>query len=373
MIINGGYGVASTNGDLLDSCLPDTSYVPASIIKIPTALAALKILGPDFRFVTEFFRDHDNNIYIKGFGDPLLISEEVQVIATRLKKKGLLAINNLFIDNSAFELEQQIPGLGVSANAYDAPIGPVSVNFNSVSLKISKNGTISSGEKQTPTISLMKRLGKGHGPGNHRINICTGGCNSQAMMAQYTGELFAAFLEQEGVKVTGDFGIKMVPLGATLLYSHENSARLQDSLRAMLHFSSNYIANLVYLNCGTATFGYPATWDKARRAVEAVLSQAVGIKAVKGFIQFEGSGLSRDNRVTVRSMLAVLQAFRPWAPLLARRRGVLTKSGTLDAVYNYAGYLGNGHGYVILLNQSPNTRSTVLDRLKKKYPFSTGN
>ena len=51
--------------------------VPASILKILTSLAALHYLGSDYRYATEFFIDQNFNLKIKGYGDPLLISEVV--------------------------------------------------------------------------------------------------------------------------------------------------------------------------------------------------------------------------------------------------------------------------------------------------------
>jgi len=55
--------------------------IPASTLKLLTALAALHTLGPDYRFVTDFYLDEDSNLKIKGFGDPLMISETISLIA----------------------------------------------------------------------------------------------------------------------------------------------------------------------------------------------------------------------------------------------------------------------------------------------------
>ena len=74
----------------------------------------------------------------------------------------------------------------------------------------------------------------------------------------------------------------------------------------------------------------------------------------------------RGNQVTVRAMLELLRVFRPYAPLMRRRSGMRTKSGTMKGIYNYAGYLDNGNAYVIMLNQTRNQRRTVLDLLKKR-------
>ena len=89
--------ILTTNVDLGDSKLQimkDISaaiakhagkkLVPASILKIFTSLAALHYLGSNHRYATDFFRDPDSNLVIKGYGDPLMISEIVDQIAREL-------------------------------------------------------------------------------------------------------------------------------------------------------------------------------------------------------------------------------------------------------------------------------------------------
>ena len=77
------------NGKSLISYNAEEMLVPASIIKVLTSYIAIDILGKDFSFKTEFYRDNDNNLLIKGWGDPYLISEEIEIIADKLKQKGL--------------------------------------------------------------------------------------------------------------------------------------------------------------------------------------------------------------------------------------------------------------------------------------------
>lgn len=365
VITNGSVGVADINGKVLDSCNIDTPLIPASIIKISTALVAMEILGPEYRFKTDLYQDQERNLYVKGYGDPQLVSEEVALIAAELKAQGIKAINGLYIDDSAFALEWQTPGAGYSSNPYDAPIGPVSVNFNSVSITVGEKFRVNSGERQTPLLPLMVELGKGKTTGNHRVNICRGGCNAASQIARYTAELFDAQFRHVGIVRTGPTGIRLVPKENELLLSHENSKSLEVILGAMLQYSSNFIANLVYLTCGAQQYGYPATWRKARQAVHLQLRSMLGEEAARQVHQVEGSGLARDSRVTGRVMLKILHLFGPHAYLLNSRRGVTVKTGTLKGVYNYAGYLPDGKPYVILLNQIKNNRTTVLDRLKK--------
>lgn len=363
----GAYGVAEADGQTIDSCNLDQPLVPASVLKIATVLSALRILGPAYRFRTEFYTDAQDNLYIKGFGDPTLMSEEITAIVEQLRRQGLRRVQTLFIDTSAFALETQVPGQENSERSYDAPVGPVSVNFNSVPLRKDATGRIESGEPWTPILPIMQELGQERPPGQYRVNICAQGCDPDARMAQYAGELFTTLLQQAGVAVAAMGGVRAVPAQERqLLYAHESTQMLREISNSLLHYSSNFMANLVFLTCGAKQFGYPATWKKAQQAVHLELVRQLGAPAAS-IVQVEGAGLSRQNRVTARAMLQLLAQFRPHADLLKKEHGTAIKTGTLTGVYNYAGYLPGGKAFVILLNQQANNRAALLERLKKAH------
>jgi len=366
-IRNGACAVSDVQGNIVFGCNVDAPLVPASILKIPTALAALSILGPEYRFKTRCYTDKDRNLYIQGFGDPLLVSEEISRIFVELKQRGIEQIDSIFIDPSSFALEHQALGRQDSDNPYDAPVGPVVVNFNTVAVRVSGKHHIVSAEKQTPTLALTRELAADYLPGTYRLNICGRNCRPEQQMARYTIELFRALQKKAGIPGQGASGICKVPPDAVLVYEHLNTKNLEYLVSSFLHYSSNFIANLVYLACGTEKFGYPATWAKANRAVHQELVRQLGLQTATAIVQEDGAGLSRNNRITARAMLGVLKAFRPYVDLLARRRGLLTKSGSMKKIFNYAGYLQHGYPYVILLNQSSNTRSSILARLKKRH------
>lgn len=371
LIRNGGYGVSDLQGKIISSCNPDESYVPASVIKLSTALAAFDILGADYRFTTEFYLDKENNLYIKGKGDPMLVSDEIRLIFKALQEREVKVINGIFVDSSAFALEKGVPGSENSDNPYDAPVGAVSVNFNSLPVRITKKGQIQSSEKETPLLPIMEKRAKGYPAGRHRLNICRSKCNAEKQIARYTTELFRALQEEAGIEGKGKLGINTVPKDATLVYIHKNTKKLKELTSSFLKYSSNYISNLIYLTCGAKKYGYPATWKKAERAVNEVLEKRLGKKTAAAIIQKEGAGLFRGNRITVRATLEILKAFRPHIPLLRKYMGLRGKSGSMKGIYNYAGYLNDGKPYVILLNQKRNQRRAVLGLLKKgQYPGS---
>jgi len=372
LAVQGAYGVADTGGRTIDSCNIDQALVPASVIKIATVLAGLRILGPEFRFLTEFSIDDRANLYIKGFGDPTLMPEEIGAIIEQLRQKGVKRVETLFIDTSTFSLAMQVPGQENSDRSYDAPVGPLSVNFNSVPLRKDATGRIESGEPLTPTLPIMQELGQDRPAGQHRVNICAQGCDPDARMAQYAGELFSALLQQADIPVAAIGGVQSVPQqGVKMVYAHHSTQTLWEISRSLLHYSSNFMANLVFLTCGAKQFGYPATWKKAQQAVQQELVQQLGTPTASSIVQVEGAGLSRQNRVTARAMLQVLARFRPYADLLKKERGTSLKTGTLTGVYNYAGYLPGGKAFVILLNQQANARAALLERLQRQHAVAS--
>ena len=62
----------------------DQPFVPASVTKIVTAWLAMEVLGGDYRFETRFYLDHNRALYVRGGGDPFLISEELSRLAPEL-------------------------------------------------------------------------------------------------------------------------------------------------------------------------------------------------------------------------------------------------------------------------------------------------
>ncbi len=370
LLRNGALAVADSSGRLLSACNPDQALVPASIVKVATVLAAMRVLGPDYRFNTGLYLDAANNLYIRGFGDPTLVSEEIRLIAARLHGLGLRRVNTLFVDDSAFALEGPTPGQTISDNPYDAPVGAVAVNFNTIAVFRNKQGLILSGEPQTPTLPLMQELAQGRAPGRMRLNICCDGAEENSRAARHATELFQAILRETGIEVRQIGGSRITPANARLLLMHSSSQDLRAISATLMHSSSNFMANLVFLQTGARRLGYPATWEKARAVMRAELRTMLGPELAQDIVMVEGSGLSRENSVSARSMLALLQHFRPYQKSMRQESGIARKTGTLSGVYNLAGYLPNGHAFVIMLNQPANNREAVLHRLWQRHGSS---
>ena len=337
----------------------DRLFTPASTIKILTALIAFDALGPEYRFATEFYLCK-NTLWIKGSGDPLLVSEEIARIAAHLTRLGLPQLSAIGIDGTAFALEEPWPS--PSANPYDAAPAALLVNFNTAF--VARQGRqIRSAERQTPTLPLMRQVAKAlDEDGARRLNVNRFGIPAH----RYAGELFRALL---GPQATGAAILTgVVPAGAQLLYRHRSSSTVRQAVAAMLRYSTNVIANQLFLASGGKKYGYPATWSKARRLARAYLDRT-GVPAAACFV-VEGSGLSRNNQVTPRAMIRLLAAFAPYRDLLPGRGDLRLKSGTLKGVANYAGYLACGNDclpFVVFSRGRPrHERDIWLNRLRRE-------
>ena len=116
---------------------PHVAMVPASTVKILTALMSLQYWGAEHRFSTEFWFDHQRKVlFVRGLGDPFLISEEIAYIATQLKQAGVHEITKIAADGSYFSEDINIDGWDGSNNPYTAINGALAENFNSIALNV---------------------------------------------------------------------------------------------------------------------------------------------------------------------------------------------------------------------------------------------
>ena len=341
----------------------NSMLVPASVQKYATALAALHYFGSQFRFSTDFYMDQNNELGIRGHGDPFLVSEEWKKIAEKLSdipsvpKKS----EGLFFDTSLFQENIQIPGIKYSLNPYDAINGALVVNFNTVYLKVAKNGLIFSAEEQTPLTPFAKQLGKKMPSGTHRVSI------PQDSGFAYAGELLQTIFLRQGLSFKNrKVSLRKVSSAGKLVYRHYNNLNLQDVIAGMMLYSNNFTANQLLLTAGMKRFGSPASLKKGRLAVEGYLTKELGISSDQ-FRIAEGSGISRKNRLTPDAVLLLLKAFLPYQHLLPREKNIPYKTGTLRGVYSMAGYLSTSDPlyFVILLNQQKNHREKIRDILLK--------
>ena len=269
------------------------------------------------------------------------------------------------MDESAYQLDCPADGCENTTNPYDAWNGGLAVNFNAIAIRVSPDRTVSSDDPKVPFLPMMRAIGATLPPGHHHVNVNAFAPTGQlSNTLRYTGELFAALLQNQHIMVHGEIKAGQAPPEATPILTYWSKKTVRDMLQQCLKYSNNFIANQLFLACGTVRFGAPATWDKARATLQAYIKENLGLSESE-LIMVEGSGLSRQNRITPRAMITVLQKFAPYKELLPMKNGIMLKSGTLTGVYCYAGYLPQQQDapFTILLNQAQNNRDEILQIL----------
>jgi D-alanyl-D-alanine carboxypeptidase/D-alanyl-D-alanine-endopeptidase (penicillin-binding protein 4) len=338
--------VVDEKGNELIAQNADKPFTPASVNKIVTAWLALQVLGADYRFETKFYLDDKRTLYVRGGGDPFLVSEELAKLAPELvAATGKEPFTGIVLDASYYPADLRIPGIEDTQEAYDALNSALAVNFNTVAA-VRSGKIVRSAEAQTPITPLAAREFRARGPnGKGRISLS----KDPAVSLQYAGELIAAFIEKSGGKVDGKITTGAVPAGLEPVYIHR-SRPLSAILTGMLLGSNNYIANQVFLEIGAHRLGGPVSLEKSLKVANEILA-ANGLADSIHLV--EGSGISYDNRFTARGLAEVLKQFAPYRNLLHGHDGGTNKTGTMDGVRTLAGYTDTqDHGqvrYVIAL------------------------
>ncbi len=130
-----GVYVEAADGTVLLAQAANVPVHPASVSKIPTTLALLRKLGPEYRFVTTFaasgpVRDGTigGDLVIDGGGDPYFVDENALLVAQRLNESGVHRVAGLLrprgellfdwqADGAVEQLQQALSGK-VSAGAW---------------------------------------------------------------------------------------------------------------------------------------------------------------------------------------------------------------------------------------------------------------
>jgi serine-type D-Ala-D-Ala carboxypeptidase/endopeptidase (penicillin-binding protein 4) len=354
--------VTAPDGRILMAQNSDIPLVPASILKLLTALTALETLGPGYRFKTDFYLDPANNLKIKGYGDPLLISEELAAMAAHLAKK-VISVQDLILDNTFFAKPLVIPGRGHSDEPYDAPNGALCVNFNTVAFRRDKGRWVSD-EPQTPLLPLVIPKIKASGLTSGRITLAA----DSAETLNYTGALFQYFLIRAGIRVNGTVRSGRIDVDQEpLMWRYLSSRDLSQAVAMLLEYSNNFIANQILLVMGARQSGAPATMEKGLAVLRQYHDRELGIQ--DGTI-VEASGISRQNRMTARAMDKILERFAPYHQLMRQKGRQFYKTGHLKGIRTRAGYLTSAKGglyrFVVMVNTPGKTTDAIMRELERQ-------
>ena len=397
--------------ETLYSVQSERLFAPASNIKLLTTAMALKQMRPDYRFKTRLYatmkmikENLGGDLYIKGFGDPNLVSEQMWLLVNQLRNLPLHKVDgDIVADDSFFDDRLRVKTWRKKggAEAYNAPLGALSFNFNTVTVHVSpgeKPGdrpvvvvdpdidfvrvvnrakTVSRSRRSRLIVNRLDQQGYNeitisgvisvsHSRETYYLNI--------TQPTYYAAKVFKDYLRMAGVEVTGKVRIGLVPDDAYDLLSHI-SAPLSLILRGLNKFSNNFVAEQILKTIGAETYGQPGTTENGLRAMDEYL-QSLKYKP-GGFAILDGSGLSRQNRMSPDQIVSVLQdmyrdlgvypEFVAALGVMGRDGNVLkrmnghngsekarVKTGTLNFVSALSGYFQSADGerfaFSILMN-----------------------
>jgi D-alanyl-D-alanine carboxypeptidase/D-alanyl-D-alanine-endopeptidase (penicillin-binding protein 4) len=332
----------------------DAPVMPASNMKLVTAATGLDLLGPDHEFETYLAYDGDD-LWIIGTGDPAVgdarIAEKLggstltvfDAWAAALKKRGITSINgDIRYYAGAFDNETIHPSWQHDDLIYwyAAPVSGLNFNDNCVDITVSPgiDGEPANYDVSPPVrdLTVINNCvsGRDAPPTIHRLAhgnviVLGGGCtkrrglSSKPMIdsAAFFADAFREHLIAKGISVSGGIvespqplGVSLVPPDDQLIATHRT--KMTDVLWRLLKNSQNLFAECLCKSSGRAfdeAHGHerPGSWASGERAARAFLRE--NDIDDSAFVGADGSGLSRDNRVTVRmisDLLSVMHTHR---------------------------------------------------------------
>jgi len=344
---NAGLFMQDARGKPIESRHANKAYIPASTTKLVTAWLALNHWGENHRFRTNFYWEaQTRTLFIKGSGDPFLVSEEIKIIANHLKRKGIRQVDTIVLDTSIFQNGLIMPGTGKTNNPYDAVPSAIAANFNTIYVK-RVNHAIHSAEAQTPLTSFARDKAKRYKFKNKKLRINTGRNPKDA--SYYFAEILSVFMQLKNTHIAFGNAPTQQPI-----YIHQNSKTVGEMIKPMMKYSTNFIANQLVLKMSQETFKRPANKSDVATFMKNRLLKKFPHWGNK-FALKDGAGLSRGNRLSPKQLVDLLHDFRPWAHLLPEiEKNVYAKSGTLNGVSTLAGYIKRHNQYepfALMMNQ----------------------
>ncbi len=416
--------------------------MPASNTKILTAASALETLGEDYRFKTEVIRRArmvdgvvQGRLYLKGYGDPTTRQADYGRLAAQAKAYGITRVTGkLVVDATFFDARQYNSGwsTGYADDYYAAPVSALTVAPNAdydsgttiinyapgsrgkkakitttpaaaaryikiVNLTTtSARGTSTTFSAQrnhgSNTITLRGRVPQGRSTGHRLITV--------HRPDLYAGAVFRAELAKVGITVEGSTIASAMPAKFHHLVARDHSMRLSSLMVPYMKLSNNMHAEALTKTMGRVG-GRPGTWRDGLAVTTGYL-RSVGVP-MTGVSLTDGSGLTRQNRVTPRAFATLLVKARtePWYGSFQRSLPVAgvsermvggtlrwrmsgtaaagnarAKTGTLTGVTALSGYVtgrdGRAYAFSLVSNYRGSTPRPVEDKVVVALAAWTG-
>jgi D-alanyl-D-alanine carboxypeptidase/D-alanyl-D-alanine-endopeptidase (penicillin-binding protein 4) len=325
----------------------DAPMNPASVMKLPTTLAALERLGPAYTWPTPLWltgtlKDGvlQGDLVIQGRGDPKLVVERLWLALRQLRQWGLREIRgDIVLDGRAFAPQPGDPGDfdGERLRPYNALPAALLLNFRSsiVSFVPDTSAGVARVALDTPlahtTVDASVPLAAAGTPcGDWRAGLRASveprrlrfagsypaACGERnwpladAEPASYDARLLLGLWQELGGTLSGRVREGAAPEGTPPTLTLR-SPPLAEVVRDINKFSNNVMAQQLLLTLAlnavpAGTPAPPVTAERAREVLAAWLAERTGALDAAVVVD-NGSGLSRLSRLPARRLARLLQ------------------------------------------------------------------
>lgn len=418
-------------GEVLVNVRGDESFIPASNQKLLTSGAALAVLGKDYVYKTELIYDDSyarndsmpggavegrGRVVLRGSGDPALgdpkllersrtsVEWILDTWVKSMKAAGVTPGAEVVIDDRAFDRQFVHPSWPAEQlnRWYCAEVSGLNFHTNLVSVfadprEAGRPPAIKT-EPSSPWLEIRNRA-KSIKQGNHTAWAARDAANGITLhgdvrfanepvavaltdMPEYMARLLGDRMNAAGLKPAR---IRSADPNESLSGGrviHTFTTDLATVLRRCNVDSYNLYAEALIKTLGHKVTNSPGSWTNGSAVMRMVMQEKLGIDAGKAFTVADGSGMSRNNRVTPRMLAKWLKvmaddpsigpAYLESLPQ-AREEGTLrkrfranppanevrAKTGYLSGVSSISGYVTNAESgrrliFSIITNDKPN-------------------
>lgn len=317
----------------------DAPMNPASVMKLVTTYAGLDMLGPGYFWKTRVFTQGyvkdgvlNGNLLIQGSGDPKLVLERLHDLMRAIQDKGVRSVNgDILLDNSIFRLPPH------NAAAFDDdPLRPYNVgpdgllvNFKALTFKFvpdaASRRVLVTSEPPIAGVAIPTEVAASGGAcGDWRSRLAADfthpnqvtfsgryatSCGEQQLSvayvepASYAPRVIDAMWRAAGGGLSGQVKwLAGTATGQPLITGF--SLPLTQIIADINKFSNNVMAQQLFLTLSAAGDRH-GSFAESRNTLARWWRQRFGMRTTP--VVENGSGLSRNARVTAASLTAMLQ------------------------------------------------------------------
>ncbi len=362
-----GIAISSlVSGKTLYSRNAEKLFTPASTTKMFATSAALYYLGSDYNVPTTVYTDApvvedgllDGNLYVVGYGDPLLETPDIEILADQIRNLGIDSISgSIYADGSYFD--NVYSRFKYSGDADEVqklpPVAGLTINRNRINVRVSApsrsgrrlyvqtvpdcdafsfvvSATSSKGRNYRRSVRVSSSLAE-----DGRQQIAVRGRLRTGRSYVYTLDLrnppmvAASLLYNRllsgGVAIAGGFDVRKLPIHAAVLTEYYHS--LEEIIAGTNKRSDNFLAENVFKLIGAYSGVDKSTAREAVTMIHTSLDER-NISCRECVIN-DGSGLSRRNLFSPLAQVNLLQdaVEQPFGEVFYSSLSVAGVDGTL--------------------------------------------